>query len=177
MTRAAVAFGGNLGRPRETFRDALAALAAEPGVTVLAASRLWRSEPWGLRDQPAFLNAAVLLETWLAPAELLARLKAMERSAGRTPGLRWGPRPLDLDLLFHGDDVRTGTELTLPHPGLPERTFVLEPLAEIAPGWVHPVHGKRCAELLAELRASGRATECRPAGRWAAAAPETSPWR
>lgn len=169
MIRAAVGLGGNLGRPVVAFRRALAALEAEPGVSVLAVSRLWRSEPWGLREQPEFRNAAVRLETSRPPEELLALLRELERRAGRAPGLRWGPRPLDLDLLFHGDTVTEGPGLILPHPRLAERTFVLEPLVEVAPDWIHPVHGKRCGQLLAELRASGRATECRPAGSWAAA--------
>jgi 2-amino-4-hydroxy-6-hydroxymethyldihydropteridine diphosphokinase len=168
VTPAAVGLGGNLGRPEAAFRDALAGLRATPGVAVLAASRLWRSEPWGLRDQPEFLNAALLLETSLPPEALLARLAGLERRAGRAPGVRWGPRPLDLDLLFHGGTVTGGPGLTLPHPRLAERTFVLEPLAEVAPDWIHPVLGRTCGRLLAELRASGRGTACLPEGSWAA---------
>lgn len=167
MTRAAVGLGGNTGRPVRAFRTAASDLAGTAGVVVVAASRLWRSEPWGRTDQPEFLNAALLLETALGPRELLERLKAIERSSGRTPGPRWGPRPLDLDLLFHGDATLARPDLELPHAGLPERTFVLEPLAEIAPEWIHPRLGKRCEELLADLRASGRATACRPEGEWA----------
>jgi 2-amino-4-hydroxy-6-hydroxymethyldihydropteridine diphosphokinase len=176
VTPAAVGLGANLGRPEAAFRDALDALGATPGVTVLAVSRLWRSEPWGLRDQPEFRNAALLLETSLSAEALLERLAGLERRAGRAPGVRWGPRPLDLDLLFHGGTVTAGPGLTLPHPRMAERTFVLEPLAEIAPDWIHPVLGRTCREMLAELRASGRATACRPAGSWAAEE-VAAPWR
>jgi len=165
VIRAAVALGGNVGRPERAFRDALGALEAEPGVTVRAASGLWASEPWGFADQPEFLNAVVLLDTSLDPPDLLARLQELERLGGREPGPRWGPRPLDLDLLFHGDARMDGPELSLPHPRLAERTFVLEPLAEVAPDWIHPVHGTTCAEMLAALRAAGRDTACRSLGR------------
>jgi len=176
VTRAAVGLGGNLGRPEEAFRNALAALESEPDVVRVAASGLWRSEPWGLRDQPEFLNAVVLLETSADAETLLARLRRLEGLAGRKPGVRWGPRPLDLDLLFHGDAVIDRPDLALPHPRMGERTFVLEPLAEVAPDWIHPVTGRTCAEMLAALRASGAATECRPAGSWASVE-ATVAWR
>jgi 2-amino-4-hydroxy-6-hydroxymethyldihydropteridine diphosphokinase len=175
VTRAAVALGGNLGRPEPAFREALAGLEAAAGTAALAASGLWRSEPWGVREQPEFLNAAVLLETELSAADLLERLQELERRAGRKPGVRWGPRALDLDLLFHGDAVVERAELTLPHPRMAQRSFVLAPLAEIAPDWAHPFTGKTPAEMLAELRASGRATACRPAGEWAPV--EAAGWR
>jgi len=175
VIRAAVGLGGNLGHPERAFREALNRLEAETGIVVSAVSGLWRSAPWGIADQPEFLNAAALLETCREPGDLLAFLQDLERGAGREPGVRWGPRPLDLDLLFHGDAVVDRADLTLPHPRLPERSFVLEPLAEIAPGWIHPVAGKTAAEMLAELHASGRATACRPAGPWAAV--EAAGWR
>jgi 2-amino-4-hydroxy-6-hydroxymethyldihydropteridine diphosphokinase len=128
---------------------------------VVARSRLWESEPWGRTDQPPFLNAAALVETSASPSELHEVLRDEERAAGRErDGQRWGPRTLDLDILWFGDEVSEDPELQLPHPGLPERSFVLEPLAEIAPDWRHPRTGVTAAEMLAALRAAGRASAC-----------------
>lgn len=158
MTRAAVGFGGNVGRPDLAFGRALARLRRE--ARVVRVSRLYRSAPWGRVDQPAFLNGAVLLETSSSPRSLLALLRAEERSAGRVRGAKWGPRTLDLDLLWYGDRVSSELGLVLPHPALAERSFVLEPLAEIAPRWRHPVTGASAAGMLGTLRREGRATAC-----------------
>lgn len=161
MTRAAVGFGGNVGRPDLAFARAVARLDAEPGVRVAARSRLWRSEPWGVADQPPFLNGAALVETSSSPRELHELLLDEERAAGRERGgERWGPRALDLDVLWFGDRLSDDPALTLPHPRLAERAFVLEPLAEIAPEWRHPRTGASAAEMLAALRLSGRAGAC-----------------
>jgi 2-amino-4-hydroxy-6-hydroxymethyldihydropteridine diphosphokinase len=172
---AGVALGANLGRPGAAFREALGHLAGTPGVRLAAVSRAWRSAPWGCTDQPPFLNAAALLETSLAPDELLDVLRAEERMAGRRRGRRWGPRTLDLDLLFHGRAVVDGPRLTLPHPHLAERTFVLRPLAEVAPDWRHPVTGATPEAMLDALRRSGRATDCRLAAGVRLADPAGSP--
>jgi 2-amino-4-hydroxy-6-hydroxymethyldihydropteridine diphosphokinase len=175
VTRAAgIALGANLGRPGAAFREALGHLAETPGVRLVAVSRAWRSAPWGRTDQPPFLNAAALVETSLAPDELLDVLRAEERLAGRERGRRWGPRTLDLDLLFHGRAVVDAPRLTLPHPRLAERTFVLCPLAEVAPDWRHPVTDATPEEMLDALRRSGRATDCRPAAGVRLAAPAES---
>lgn len=134
---------------------------------VSARSSLYRTAPVGEPDQPAFVNAAVLLETDLDPEALLEFLLATERSYGRDRGRKWGrgrpngPRTLDLDLLLMGDLVLQTHMLTLPHPALEHRRFVLAPLAEIAPAWRHPVSGKTVAELLATLPDEGpNAVEC-----------------
>ena len=121
-----------MGDPAANIAEAVRRLAAVPGLTLVAASSLYRTAPWGVTDQPAFLNAAVLARTSLAPRALLAETQAIERAMGRTPGLRWGPRPIDIDLLWVGDAVLADADLTLPHPALFERGFVLLPLAEIA---------------------------------------------
>ncbi|MGQ0722463.1 MAG: 2-amino-4-hydroxy-6-hydroxymethyldihydropteridine diphosphokinase [Candidatus Eiseniibacteriota bacterium] len=162
MTEAFVALGANLGRPEQAIRDAVRRLAAAPGIEVRAASRMWRSEPWGLADQPEFVNAVVTLRTSLGARELLAILQGEELRAGRRPAPRNGPRILDLDLLTYGDEMIAEPGLTLPHPGIASRTFVLEPLREAAPSWRHPALGKSAEELLAELHAAGGATRCRP---------------
>jgi 2-amino-4-hydroxy-6-hydroxymethyldihydropteridine diphosphokinase len=162
VTDAIVALGANLARPEQQIRRAVRRLARTPGLELRAASRLWRSEPWGLREQPEFVNAAVLLGSAVGPRELLALLQEEERRAGRRRGRRFGPRILDLDLLAYGNVVVAEPGLSLPHPAIPERTFVLEPLGEVAPEWRHPLTGRSAAELLADLRASGKATACEP---------------
>lgn len=162
MTQAAVGFGANLGRPDRAFREALGRLAETGGLVVAEVSRLWRSAPWGVADQPWFLNAVALFETTWEAREVLALLQHEERHAGRRPGRRWGPRVLDLDLLTWGSQVVEEPALLVPHPRMHERPFVLEPLAEVAPEWVHPRTGRTCREMLAVLRASGRGGVCRP---------------
>jgi 2-amino-4-hydroxy-6-hydroxymethyldihydropteridine diphosphokinase len=129
VARAGIGIGSNLGDPPANVRAAIAAL-AQIG-TVVKASRLYRTKPWGRTNQPDFCNAAAIVETALAPRDLLARLKALELALGRAPGERWGPRAIDLDILFY-DDVRIDEPaLQIPHPRLHERAFALVPLAEI----------------------------------------------
>lgn len=154
MTTAYVALGSNLGDPRQQVLDAFDALAGMPHSRLLARSRLYRTPPWGVLDQPWFVNAAAQLDTALEPPALLDALQAIERRAGRVRGVRYGPRTLDLDLL-HMDGVRrAGARLTLPHPRIAERAFVLLPLAELAPDLELPGQG-RVAELLAAVDTAG----------------------
>jgi len=155
VTAAYVALGSNLGDSRRYLGEAIEAMARLPSTRVTARSRLYRTPPWGMLEQPPFLNAAVRLDTGLAAGELLDALLAIERAAGRTrEGERWGPRTLDLDLL-HMEGVRMAdARLTLPHPRIAERAFVLLPLADLAPGLDLPGQGK-VAELLAALDHSG----------------------
>jgi 2-amino-4-hydroxy-6-hydroxymethyldihydropteridine diphosphokinase len=145
VTLAYVGLGANLGDREGTIRAAVADL---PGV--VAVSTLRETDPVGITDQPRFLNGVAVLETELAPRELLDGLLAVERRLGRERGKRWGPRTIDLDLLLYGDEVIDQTGLTIPHPRLHERRFVLEPLAELAPELVVPGHG-RVKDLLAKL--------------------------
>jgi 2-amino-4-hydroxy-6-hydroxymethyldihydropteridine diphosphokinase len=155
VTAAYVALGSNLGDSRRYLGEAIEAMARLPSTRVTARSRLYRTPPWGMLEQPPFLNAAVRLDTGLAAGELLDALLAIERAAGRTrEGERWGPRTLDLDLL-HMEGVRMAdARLTLPHPRIGERAFVLLPLADLAPELELPGQGK-VAELLAALDHSG----------------------
>jgi 2-amino-4-hydroxy-6-hydroxymethyldihydropteridine diphosphokinase len=141
MHSAFVGLGANLGEPEVQLRAALRALDALPGTRLLRQSRLYRSAPWGIEAQPAFVNAVAQLQTSLAPEQLLAGLLAIERAAGRERVERWGPRVLDLDLLLHDELCLQLPGLTLPHRHMHERAFVLVPLAEIAPGLTVPGRG------------------------------------
>ena len=148
MERAYIALGANLGNPASTVADAIDALVALRGSVVLAMSSLYRTAPVGLKRQPDFINAVVAVKTHLAPHALLDELFAIEARFGRKRGVRNAPRTLDLDLLLHGDALIDEPGLTLPHPRMHERAFVLAPLAEIAPDLVIPGRGT-VAELLA----------------------------
>jgi 2-amino-4-hydroxy-6-hydroxymethyldihydropteridine diphosphokinase len=142
VTRAYVALGANLGDRERTLRAAADALASEEGIEVVSISTLRETKPVGVGEQPRFLNGAAELETTLTARELLDRLLTVEQRFGRVriPG-EHGPRTLDLDLLLYGDEVIDEPGLTVPHPRLHERRFVLEPLAELAPGLVVPRRG------------------------------------
>jgi 2-amino-4-hydroxy-6-hydroxymethyldihydropteridine diphosphokinase len=142
VTRAYVGLGANLGARDRTLAAAVDALAAEDGVEVVAVSALRETEPVGVGEQPRFLNGAVALETTLAPRELLDLLLAIEQRFGRVRVAgEHGPRTLDLDLLVYGDEEIDEPGLAVPHPRLHERRFVLEPLADLAPGLVVPGRG------------------------------------
>jgi 2-amino-4-hydroxy-6-hydroxymethyldihydropteridine diphosphokinase len=140
---AYVALGSNLDDPVRQVESAFAALAAIPETRLELRSGLWSSRPMGPQDQPDFINAAAGLLTRLDAPRLLAALAAIEQRMGRVaPAVRWGPRRIDLDLLLLGDETRNEGGVTLPHPGLHQRNFVLYPLAEIAAdAWV-PGHGR-----------------------------------
>jgi 2-amino-4-hydroxy-6-hydroxymethyldihydropteridine diphosphokinase len=133
----------------QTLGRALRQLEASLGPLRIAS--LYRSPPVSPVAQPDFLNTAALAHTALEPEAVLALAKALERAAGRRRGLRFGPRPLDVDLLLYGDRWSAAPELTLPHPRLRERRFMLEPLAEIAPDWPVPPDGATVRELLSRL--------------------------
>jgi dihydropteroate synthase len=134
--RIVLALGGNVGDKAASLRRALGALAGEPGIDLTAVSRFYRTAPWGKTDQDWFVNACALARTRLPPEVLLDRVKALEVELGRAPTERWGPRVIDIDLIAYDDVARKTERLTLPHPELFNRAFVLVPLAEIAPDLV-----------------------------------------
>lgn len=140
---AYLSLGANLGNREETLRNAVQRLAAAEGIEICSVSSLYETEPWGKTDQPRFLNVSVGLETTLSPEVLLAKAQEIEKALGRVRHEHWGARTIDVDIL-HVDGVEQNTpELTLPHPYMTERAFVLVPLAEIAPTLV--VQGKTVA--------------------------------
>jgi len=132
MIRTYIALGSNLDNPLAQVRQAIEELARLPGSRMLAASSLYRSPPMGPADQPDYINAVVALETALSAHSLLDALQAIEQAHGRVRGpQRWGPRSLDLDVLLYGREIINDQRLTIPHPGIAERAFVLFPLQEI----------------------------------------------
>ena len=155
MADAFIALGGNVGDVRGMFDRALAMLCDDGDVQLVSRSSDYRTPPWGVTDQPSFINAAVAVTTTLPPHDLLARTEDCERALGRNRARerRWGPRAIDLDLLAYDDLVVIDRDLILPHPHLFERAFALVPLAEIAPEQV--IAGVRVREALARVDASG----------------------
>jgi 2-amino-4-hydroxy-6-hydroxymethyldihydropteridine diphosphokinase len=154
LVRAYVGLGSNLNDPNAQIHSALAALDAIPATCCVAYSSIYKSKPLGSTAQPDYLNAVAAVDTRLNAAELLRELHLIEEQHGRVRGEeRWGPRTLDLDLLLYGDIQVEGDTLTVPHPGLPERNFVLYPLHEIAPQLHIPGAGsvqtllERCSSL------------------------------
>ena len=150
---AYVAFGANLGEPVETLRSAAVVLGSWPGIELVAGSPIYRTRPIGPPGQPDFANAVARGETTLGAAELLDALLAVEAEFGRVRDVRWGPRTLDLDLIWYQGEERSDVRLVLPHPRAHEREFVLRPLADLAPGLV--LHGRRVADWLAGLDPQG----------------------
>lgn len=155
MPVAYIGIGSNLGEREKNCREAIRLLNknGENGITVVRQSSLIETEPWGMTDQPHFINMAAEVETELLPQQLLSLLMRIETGMGRNRTVKWGPRIIDLDILMY-DDLKIETEnLVIPHPLLHERDFVLGPLAEIAPDKIHPVLNKTIRKLSEELAA------------------------
>jgi len=149
---------GPWGSPSKTLQKAIKILNEAP-LSLVKASSIIASKPFGVTDQPDFVNAVAQIETGLEPEVLMARLHEIELLADRRRTVRWGPRTLDLDLLDYNGLILTGegeavghrTPLILPHPGIAERSFVLEPIIEIAPSWKHPISGCSGREMLQQI--------------------------
>ena len=160
--RVYLGLGANLGDREAAIGRAM--LAIEGIVALDGASSLYETEPWGYKDQPSFLNSVCTGVTELAPRSLLNRLKAVENEMGRETTFRYGPRSIDIDILFYGDWIVDEDGLTIPHPSMTDRAFVLVPLSELAPDLVHPSFGKRVSELLVELVGTSETTGRLPEG-------------
>ncbi|MFH1091420.1 MAG: 2-amino-4-hydroxy-6-hydroxymethyldihydropteridine diphosphokinase [Pseudomonadota bacterium] len=158
--QAGVGLGANAGDKLGQVKAALQSLGACPKIRFLAHSRFYHTEPVGVTDQEWFVNAAASIETDLSPHELLHTLLKIESRLGRVRAEKWGPRSIDLDLLFYGQEVIREEGLFVPHPHLHQRRFVLLPLSEVAPEWRHPILGLTPVEMAALLSESGQ--EVRP---------------
>ena len=144
MAKAVIGLGTNMGDRGENLRRAIAAFSLLPGTTLLSSSAVYKTAPWGVTDQPDFYNMHLLVETNLSPSALLGSALGIEAALGRVRSLRYGPRLIDIDLLYYQGITSCTDELTLPHPRIEERNFVLIPLAELFPdgtalGWKFPL--------------------------------------
>jgi 2-amino-4-hydroxy-6-hydroxymethyldihydropteridine diphosphokinase len=155
VTEALVAFGGNVGDVRATLARAVAQFCDGGEVKLVRRSSDYQTPPWGLRDQPPFINLCLLVDTALSPHALLDRAHDVERSLGRQRDMeqRWGPRPIDIDLIAYDKVAIDEPGLKLPHPRVLERAFVLVPLDEIAPDWA--IAGVRVADALSRVDRAG----------------------
>jgi 2-amino-4-hydroxy-6-hydroxymethyldihydropteridine diphosphokinase len=159
-TDAYIALGSNQGDRELNLLRAVAEIGKLPDSRVTGLSPIYETSPVGVTDQPAFYNAVLRLSTHLSPLELLHHLQHIENKVfKRSRTVRWGPRSIDLDLLLYADEVIASHELTIPHPRMAERRFVLEPLCALSPGLIHPVLGSAVAELLAALRSAERVVQ------------------
>ena len=146
---AIIALGSNLGQKAANIAHAIELLTEGGDIRLVRRSRDYRTAPWGKTDQDWFVNACIAISTRLSPHELLARCQGVEERLGRVRGEKWGPRVIDLDVLVYRDLISSEPDLTLPHPHLTERAFVLAPLADIAPDLV--IHGRRVSEWLTAI--------------------------
>lgn len=154
MAKCAIALGSNLGKSIDTLENALKGLANIPGIDLIATSSWYQTKPIG-PPQPDYINGCIVLQVQQNPEELLTILQAIELQFGRLRKEKWGARTLDLDILLYEDLVINTPKLTIPHPNLTERAFVLVPLAEIAPNWIEPIGKKAIAQLAKEVDCTG----------------------
>ncbi|MGL5379928.1 2-amino-4-hydroxy-6-hydroxymethyldihydropteridine diphosphokinase [Clostridium sp.] len=150
--KAYISFGSNIGDKKENINTAINMIKKVNGIKVTKVSELLETEPWGYEDQDIFVNGAMEIETFLSPKELIRSLLNIELEMKRERIIKWGPRIIDLDVIFYDDLVSSDEEIILPHPRMEEREFVLKPLAEIAPYIVHPILNKRVYKLLEEVQ-------------------------
>ena len=144
---AAIGLGANIGDRRSTIETAVKMLSELAQIDVVKVSTLRETEPVGVTDQPDFLNGVVVLATNMDPRDLMSECMRIEKCLGRKRKERWGPRTIDLDLLLYGSDIIEEPGMTVPHPRMAERAFVLEPLAEVLPDWRHPILGRTAWSL------------------------------
>lgn len=145
-----IGIGSNLGNREENCEKAVTLLTRK-GIKVIKRSSFYETEPWGVREQPKFINMAVEAETRLEPEELLKTIKEIESNLGRRESIRWGPRTIDLDILLYNDLTVKTQDLKIPHPHIKDREFILKPLSEIAPDKIPPAFKKSIKTLLLEF--------------------------
>jgi len=151
MNKVYVAFGTNIGDKTKNIEKALK-LMEERGLKITKKSSIYSTEPYGYVQQPEFLNGVVKVETQLSPRQVLKTLLQIEKDMGRVREFKWGPRNIDLDIIFFNGDIIDEEDLKVPHPDMHNRDFVLKPLSEIAPDFVHPTLNKSIKQLLEELK-------------------------
>ena len=149
-TIAYLGLGANVGNREQNIADAVNRLNSDPEITVLRSARFFVSEPFGMIEQKDFLNTAVEIETGYSASGLLDTIKSIEHEMGREQHSEWGPRNIDIDILFYGDNIVVSTDLVIPHPLACERVFVLKPMMELNSTFVHPVFEKSIADIYHE---------------------------
>lgn len=154
MARIYLLLGSNLGNRAANLEKAQSALRAQ-GIVVKKHSRIYQTPPWGETRQPDFLNQALEVECAYPPAVLLKILKRIERRLGRQPGRRWGPRPIDIDILFYDNRIVASPRLSIPHPRFSERAFAVVPMAEIAPAFKDPASGRTMVDCRRRINHEG----------------------
>lgn len=145
-----IAFGSNIGDRGAAIEEALN-LIEQNEMKIVKRSKIYETEPYGYVDQPSFLNGAVEVETNLSCRDVLERLLSIENQIGRVREFKWGPRIIDLDIIFYNNEIFDEEDLKVPHPDMQSRDFVLKPLNDLCPDYVHPILGKTIRELLGEL--------------------------
>jgi 2-amino-4-hydroxy-6-hydroxymethyldihydropteridine diphosphokinase len=153
MNRAVLGLGSNLGDRKKNLEQA-AVLLADNGSLLLKESSVYETEPWGNKDQPVFYNQVVEIETTYNASALMTLILEIEKQMGRIRKEKWEPRVIDIDILFFNDEIISTENLTVPHPHLHERKFVLIPLKEILPNYIHPVFKKTVSEIFNQLKES-----------------------
>lgn len=157
MTKVFLSLGANLGDRAGAIKKAIGLILSEEGITEAGRGRFYETEPQGRKDQPWFLNTAIAINTDKPPVVLLDFLKGVEKAVGRVGGEAGGPRALDIDIIFYGAQTVSEPGLAIPHPRSAERKFVLAPVADISPGFVHPEIGKTVSQLLKDVSEDGQA--------------------
>ena len=156
MKKAYIGIGSNLGDTHGNCRKAIERMGRIPGCSVTGLSELYLTEPVGVEGQDWYVNGVIAISTSLSPQELIKGLYIIEADMGRVRKERWGPRTIDLDILLFGQDIIREPNLTIPHPRMHERRFVIAPMVELAPDLVHPTLGKKMTELLAMIPGDGQ---------------------